>query len=70
MGLSASPEGAAPWAGLIRLYESGYFSGNESVVLFNTSHAAKYWPWQRTAPIPVLQSYEDFKAVHPPTKER
>ncbi|WP_231571246.1 threonine synthase [Gordoniibacillus kamchatkensis] len=67
-GLTASPEGAAVWAGLLQLHDSGYFRGNETVVLFNTSHAVKYWPWSMPEPIPVVRSYADFKAVHPQAK--
>ncbi|MFC0211020.1 threonine synthase [Paenibacillus chartarius] len=59
-GLSASPEGAAAWAGLVQLHEQGWLRPGETVVIFNTSHAAKYWPWKVTKPVPGVRTYEDF----------
>jgi threonine synthase len=41
-GISASPEGAATWAGLHRLQEEGWLEPQDRVVLFNTSHALTY----------------------------
>jgi threonine synthase len=61
MGLSASPEGAAAWAGLVQLAGQGYFNPNETVVWFNTSHEGKYWPYNVDSSIPLIESYEDFK---------
>jgi threonine synthase len=45
LGVSASPEGAATLAGLIRLREKGWLNRKERVILFNTSHAMKYISW-------------------------
>ncbi|WP_409345984.1 threonine synthase [Paenibacillus sp. MBLB4367] len=59
MGLSASPEGAAAFAGLFRLCERRAVLPGETVVCFNTSHAAKYWPWQCHTSLPVVRCYED-----------
>lgn len=42
LGISASPEGAATFAGLLKLSEANGLSGEEEIVLFNTSHAMKY----------------------------
>ena len=58
-GVSASPEGAATWAGLLRLIEHGYIREKDRVVLFNTCHAMKYWPWH-TQHLPVISSYKDW----------
>jgi len=41
-GISASPEGAATFAGLLKLSETNGLSGDEEIILFNTSHALKY----------------------------
>lgn len=41
-GISSSPEGAATLAGLLKLRESNRIDPDETVVLFNTSHALKY----------------------------
>ncbi|MBB6729452.1 threonine synthase [Cohnella zeiphila] len=41
-GISASPEGAATLAGLLKLREAQGIDPDETVVLFNTSHALKY----------------------------
>ncbi|WP_168123144.1 threonine synthase [Paenibacillus sp. HB172176] len=41
-GISASPEGAATWAGFVSLCEEGWIQPKDRVVLFNTSHAMKY----------------------------
>jgi threonine synthase len=65
MGLSASPEGAATWAGLIQLLDQQTIHDKETVILFNTCHAAKYWPWTINYPIKTLKNYEDFKAINP-----
>ena len=42
VGLYTGPEGAATWAALGRLRETGYLNGNEDVVLFATSIGTKY----------------------------
>ena len=42
VGLYTGPEGAATWAALGRLHETGYLNGNEDVVLFATSIGTKY----------------------------
>ncbi|MFC4076865.1 threonine synthase [Salinithrix halophila] len=59
-GISASPEGAATWAGLIRLRESGDVQAGERVLLFNTAHALKYLPWPAPASVPVARNYQEF----------
>src|SRR5438067_4570892 len=41
-GWYTGPEGAATWAALGRLRETGYLNGNEDVVLFATSIGTKY----------------------------
>ena len=42
VGLYTGPEGAATWAALGLLRETGYLNGNEDVVLFATSIGTKY----------------------------
>jgi len=42
VGLYTGPEGAATWAALGRLRETGYLNGSEDVVLFATSIGTKY----------------------------
>lgn len=59
-GISASPEGAATWAALLRLLDEGFIRREEEVVLFNTSHAMKYKPWAN-AQVPVVKNYEEWK---------
>lgn len=58
-GFSSSPEGAAAWAGFLRLIDSGWIRPQDEVVLFNTAHAMKYWPWS-DASIPVVKTYQDW----------
>lgn len=58
-GISASPEGAATWAGLLRLLDQGWIRPNDEVVLFNTSHAMKYRPW-KSSKLPIVGSYQDW----------
>ncbi|MBL8898912.1 MAG: threonine synthase [Planctomycetes bacterium] len=41
-GLLLCPEGAAAWAGLLRLREEGWLGSEERVVFFNTGSALKY----------------------------
>lgn len=41
-GISASPEGSATLAALLKLKDKGHFRPGDRVVLFNTSHAMKY----------------------------
>jgi threonine synthase len=60
-GISSSPEGAATWAGLLKLRDSGWIRPSDRVVLFNTSHAMKYSPYTYAKPLPTIRSYEDFK---------
>ncbi|TMV48579.1 threonine synthase [Paenibacillus mesophilus] len=62
-GISASPEGAAAWAGLLRLIDRGWIHKNDEVVLFNTSHAMKYWPWHAVR-VPVVRTYQDWVDLH------
>jgi threonine synthase len=59
-GISASPEGAATWAGMQQLCHNGWIKPNDKVVLFNTSHAMKYGSEKHTANIPIIKSYDDF----------
>ncbi|PKR77342.1 threonine synthase [Halalkalibacillus sediminis] len=61
-GISSSPEGAATWAGFTRLVEQGWIKEDDEVVLFNTSHAMKYLPWEATG-TPTIKTYEDWKKV-------
>jgi len=43
-GIYTSPEGAAAWAALKPLRQSGFLTGNEDVVLFSTGAGVKYEP--------------------------
>ncbi|OXM85424.1 threonine synthase [Paenibacillus rigui] len=63
-GLSASPEGAATWAALLKLKDEQRITAGETIVLFNTSHAGKYMPWKVTQQTPVITSYHDFRYWH------
>lgn len=58
-GISASPEGAATWAGLIRLLDEGWIRPTDEIVLFNTCHAIKYLPWNQNH-LPVIKTYNDW----------
>jgi threonine synthase len=58
-GISSSPEGAASFAGLLHLLENQLIDKNDSVVLFNTSHAVKYTSPQ-LLDIRVIKNYSDF----------
>ncbi|PTX58417.1 L-threonine synthase [Melghirimyces profundicolus] len=62
-GISASPEGSAVWAGLLRLVESGEIGTGERVALFNTAHSLKYLPWKAAATIPEIRSYDEYRAL-------
>jgi threonine synthase len=62
-GISASPEGAATWAGLVHLCDEGFIRASDQVVLFNTSHALKYLPAPLKQPVPVIRTYEDFASL-------
>lgn len=64
MGISSSPEGAAAWAGMLELSARGWLRQGERVVVFNTCHAMKYWPWQGSRTLPVVRSFADL-AVRP-----
>src|SRR5438132_7182472 len=44
LGIYPCPEGAATWAALKALRQSGFLSGEEDVVLFNTGTGVKYEP--------------------------
>lgn len=59
-GISASPEGAAALAGLLRLRESGSITRQDKVVLFNTAHALKYMPYSAEGLAPVVRRYADL----------
>nr|WP_276352271.1 threonine synthase [Cohnella sp. YIM B05605] len=59
-GISASPEGAATWAGLLRLNEEGWFGQDDQVVLFNTAHALPYETLAGTSNIPLLTNLHDL----------
>jgi threonine synthase len=64
-GISSSPEGSAAWAGLVRLIDQGWIRTNDEVVLFNTSHAMKYWSWSsNTANLPVVKTYSDWLKIN------
>ncbi|MCM3567054.1 threonine synthase [Neobacillus mesonae] len=58
-GISSSPEGAATWAGLIHLIDQGWIRPTDEVVLFNTSHALKYLPWNQHH-LPVIRDYQEW----------
>jgi threonine synthase len=60
-GISASPEGAAAWAGLVRLVEQGVVGPKEEVVLFNTAHAMKYLPWKEDNAVTV-RNYQEWRS--------
>lgn len=59
-GISSSPEGAATWAGLLDLCDSGWIRPTDSVVLFNTSHAMKYTKHVQQISLPVIRTYQDL----------
>jgi len=61
MGISASPEGAAAWAGMLELSARGWLRQGERVVVFNTCHAMKYWPWRSGRTLPVIRSFADLR---------
>ncbi len=62
-GISSSPEGAATWAGLIRLIDQGWIGSKDEVVLFNTSHALKYVPWNK-AGLPKVKTYQEWLSLN------
>lgn len=62
-GLSASPEGAATWAALIRLVADGWIQKRENVVVFNTCHAMKYTTGE-TATVRVVRNYAEWANRH------
>jgi len=52
-GIFASPEGAAGYAGLKRLLETGAVRPDETIVLFNTGAGVKYLDWyQESCAVP------------------
>lgn len=59
LGISASPEGAAAWAGMLELSARGWLRQGERVIVFNTCHAMKYRPWKAGRPLPVIRSLAD-----------
>ncbi|MDR6549287.1 threonine synthase [Paenibacillus qinlingensis] len=59
-GISSSPEGAATWAAMLVLCDTGWLRSTDSVVLFNTSHAMKYAKLGASAAIPIIKTYEEF----------
>lgn len=61
-GISSSPEGAATWAGLLRLKAKGLVRPKDRVVLFNTSHALKYLPW-KAGSVPTICNYRDLQIL-------
>jgi len=64
LGISSSPEGAATWAGCAVLLDRGWIRSDDEVVLFNTSHAMKYWPLQGRE-LPIVKNYEEWKKLQP-----
>jgi threonine synthase len=62
-GISSSPEGAATWAGMLQLCNNGWIRPNDNVVLFNTSHAMKYFSGKSAVKIPMIKNYKDFKRI-------
>ncbi|WP_199614216.1 threonine synthase [Paenibacillus alkalitolerans] len=58
-GISASPEGAATWAALLRLIDWKFILPTDEVVLFNTSHSIKYLPWNSNS-LPIVKSYREW----------
>jgi threonine synthase len=65
-GISSSPEGAATFAALLHLKEKGLVYPQDRVVLFNTSHALKYLPWNTTS-VPIIQNYSDLLRIQAKT---
>lgn len=63
-GISSSPEGAAAWAGLIKLCDSGWIRPDDRVVLFNTSHAMKYMEVTARVELPMIRNYKEFLQLH------
>ncbi|MFD1020218.1 threonine synthase [Thalassobacillus hwangdonensis] len=61
-GVSSSPEGSATMAGFKRLVEEGWLSEDDEVVLFNTSHAMKYLPYE-VSNVPTVKNYQDWIAT-------
>jgi threonine synthase len=59
-GISSSPEGAATWAAMLALCDSGWLRPSDRVVLFNTSHAMKYAKLGTSAAIPIIKTYDEF----------
>ncbi|OCT12356.1 threonine synthase [Paenibacillus pectinilyticus] len=59
-GISSSPEGAATWAAMLVLSDTGWLRASDSVVLFNTSHAMKYAKLGTSAAIPIIRTYDDY----------
>jgi len=55
-GIYTCPEGAASWAALKGLRQSGFLSGEEDVVLFATGIGVKYEPPQAPRSEPVADS--------------
>jgi threonine synthase len=66
-GISSSPEGAATWAGMLKLCEEGWIKQDDRVVLFNTSHSLKYANSLELESVPLLTNLNDlfFKTSEP-----
>ncbi|UJF31314.1 threonine synthase [Paenibacillus hexagrammi] len=60
LGVSASPEGSATWAGLTALCDSGWIRPEDTVTLFNTSHHMKYTDVRLSKQPPLIRTYADF----------
>ncbi|MCD9026481.1 threonine synthase [Cohnella silvisoli] len=59
-GVSSSPEGAATWAGLLKLCEEGWIRRDDSVVLFNTCHGLKYGKSLGLESVPLLANLKEL----------
>ncbi|MFC5468829.1 threonine synthase [Cohnella suwonensis] len=59
-GVSSSPEGAATWAGLLKLCEEGWIGSDDSVVLFNTCHGLKYGKSPGLESVPLLSNLNEL----------
>ncbi|MEB3101642.1 threonine synthase [Ferviditalea candida] len=62
-GISAAPEGAATWAGLIRLCDEGSIHSEDRVVLFNTAHALKYLQVSTPNPMHIVKDYPEWRTL-------
>lgn len=62
-GISASPEGAATWAALLRLHDEGWLRPDDEVVLFNTAHALPYEASLAADDVPLLTDLHEIGAA-------